>query len=145
MDGSHDIGGDRIACGRLRDAKIRDLHLSVSGDDDILRFNIPVYDMISVRGFKSHGDLQRDGDRLLIAEAPSLGNVILESDSVHQFHYYVIDSLFFADVVHVDDIGVHQACCGLRFNAEFRDKICVLRKLLLENLDCYKAVQGVIF
>ena len=145
MNGSHDIGSDRITGSRLRDSEVRYLYLSVPGNNDILRFDIPVDDMVPVRDFKAHGNLQGDRNGFLVTEPSPLCYIILESDPVHQFHYDVVDALFLAYVVNIDDIGVHQACCRLRLYTEFRYEIGVLRKLLLEHLDRHIAVQSVIF
>ena len=145
VDGSHDIGGDRITGSRLRDSEVRDLHLSVPGNNDVLGFYISVYDMVSVRDFKAHGNLQSDRNGFLVSKPSPLCDIILESDPVHQFHYDVVNALFLADVIDIDDIGVHQAGCRLRLYTEFRYEIGVLGKLLLEHLDRNIAVQSVIF
>ena len=145
MDRSHDIGCDRVACGSLRDSEVGDFHLSVSGNYDILGLDVSVYDMVSVSDFKAHGNLQSDRNGFLVAEPSPLCDIILESDPVYQLHYDIVDPLFLAYVVDIDDIGVHQARCSLRLYAELRNEIGVLRKLLFEYLNRHVAVQSVIF
>ena len=145
MDRPHDIGGDRITGGRLGDSEISDLHLALAGDDDVLGLDVPVYDMVPVRRFKAHRDLQSDRHSFFIAQTSPLRYIILERDSVHKFHYDVVDSLLFAYIVNIDDIGMHEACRGLCFHSEFRNEIRVLRKLLLEYLYRNIAVECMIF
>ena len=64
VDGSHyrcrihGLGGDGS-----RDPEIRDLHLAVHGNQHILRFDVPVDDMLLVGSLDPGGNLDRDPDR----------------------------------------------------------------------------------
>ena len=145
MNRAHHIRGDRVTGCRLSDTKIRDLNLSLTGNDDVLGLNIPVNDVVAVRRLQSHGDLQRDRNRLFVAETASLRDIALERDPVHELHDNIINPFFLADVIDVYDIGMHKTRCSLCLYAEFRDKIRVLRELLLEHLDRHIAVQCVVF
>ena len=145
MDRPHDIGGNGIAGGGLRDSEVRHLDFAFFGNDDILRLDIPVDNMAPVGSRQAHGDL--DGNRYGLAGGKSLPllNIPLERDAVHQFHDNVVGALFLADIINIDDIGVHQAGCGLRFYTELGDERRVLRKLLFEHLYSHHAVEPVVF
>ncbi len=65
VDRPHHIGGNGIARCRLRDAKIRYLYFSLFGDNDILRFDVPMYDMIVMCRLDSHCHLDCDTDGFL--------------------------------------------------------------------------------
>ena len=144
VHGSHDIGSDRVAGRRLGNTEIRDLDLSFAGNDDILRLDISVDNVVSVGRFESHGDLQSDRDRLFIAQISLLAYVIFQCDAVHKFHDNIVNALFLTDVIDIYDIGMHQACRSLRLHPEFGYKIRVFRKLLLQDLDRHITVQCVV-
>ena len=144
VHGSHDIGRDRIAGRGLGYAKIRDLDLSFSGNDDILRLDISMDNVVSMRRFQSHGDLQCDRHRLFVAQLSFFANIIFQRNAVHEFHDNIINALFLTDVIDIYDIGMHQACRSLRLHPEFGYKIRVFRKLLLQDLDRHITVQCVV-
>ena len=51
---SHYIGSDRIAGRCLGNTEIRYFYFAVFGNNDILRFDIPVNNMIIMRSLNSH-------------------------------------------------------------------------------------------
>ena len=59
------IGGRRVAGGRLRQAEVEDLHDAVRRDLDVRRLQIAVHDALLVRGFERLRDLSRDGQRFV--------------------------------------------------------------------------------
>ena len=74
MDGSHHIGSDGVAGGRLGNAEVGDFHLSVLGDHNILGLDIPVDDMIVVGCLDPHAHL--DGLRKPTRKAATLRTAI---------------------------------------------------------------------
>ena len=111
----------------------------------VAAFAMPVYDMVVVRRLNPHGHLNRDADRLLDGQSRLLLDIFLQGNAFHQLHHDIVDSALLADVVHVDDIGVHQSRRRLRLDPELGHKIRVLPELLLHHLDRNKTIQLVIF
>ena len=65
MHRTHYARADRL-CGRRRagNAEICHFNFAIFGNDNILGFNIPVYDMLVMGSLKSGHHLDRDADRL---------------------------------------------------------------------------------
>ena len=144
VDRPHDIGCDRVAGGGLGDAEVRHLDLALLGNNDILRFDIPVDDVVAVGCRQSHRDL--DGDRHGLARYKPFFflNIALERDPVDQLHDDVVGAFFLAHIIDIDNIRVHQTGSRLCFHAEFGYKRRVLGKLLFEHLDSHHAVEPVV-
>ncbi len=118
MDASHDVGTDRIGGGCLRDTKVGKFYFSVCGNDDILRFDIPVNDVPVVCRLKTKGNLNRDAGCLFDAQFSLSVNVILQSDAFDKLHDDIVDAAVLPDIVHVDNVRMGQSCCGLCLRAE---------------------------
>ena len=127
---SHHIGSNRVAGGCLGNSEIRYLYLTFLGNNNILRLDIAVNNVIIVGSFYPHADLNGDTDGLFYRKSGFLLNVFFESDSLHQFHYNIVDSLFLSYIIHIHDIGMCQPCCCLCFNPEFRNKVGIFTEFL---------------
>ena len=118
VDGSHHIGGNGITGGCLGNTKVRHLYLPIPGDNNILRLDIPMNNMIVMGSLNSHTNLYRNADCLFKRQPRLFFNIFFERDPFHQLHYNIIDIIFFANIIHVYYIGVHQPCRRLCFRAE---------------------------
>ncbi len=83
MDASHNIGGNSIAGCRLGNAEIRYLYLAILGNNNILRLNISVYNMVVVGGFNPHGNLNGDTDCLFNGETGFFLNIVFQGNSLY--------------------------------------------------------------
>ena len=77
MDTSHDIGGNGIAGSRLCNTEIRHLYFPFLGNNDVLRFNVPVYDVVVVGRFYTHAHLNGNAHCLFYRESCFLFNILL--------------------------------------------------------------------
>ena len=118
MHASHDIGRDRIAGGGLRNTKIRHLYLAFLGNNDILRLDIPVDNVIVMCRLYSHGNLNGNAHRLLDGKSGLLLYIFFEGNSLHKFHDNVVILAFLAHIINIDDIGVHKSRRRLGFDSE---------------------------
>ena len=96
--------------------------------------------MVVVRRLDAHARLDRDADRLPDGKARLFLDIFFQRDPFHELHHDIINPVVLANVVNVDDIGMHQARCRLRLHPEFGNKIRVFGKLLLQHLHCHMAV-----
>ena len=119
MNGSHHIRGNRITGRCLGNTKIRHLHLSFFGNNDILRLDITVDNMIVVCSLNSHTDLDGNTDCLSYRQSGFLFNIFLKGDPFYKLHHDIVNAVFLSHIVHIHYIRVHQACCRLRLNTEF--------------------------
>ena len=142
---SHYIGSNRIAGRCLGNTEIRYFYFAVFGNNDILRFDIPVNNMIIMCCLNAHTHLDGNAYCFLVRQTGLFLNVLFEGNALHQFHYNIVDSVFFPYIIDIYDIGMHQSCCRLGLNTEFGYKISILAEFLLQYLDCHISVQLMTF
>ena len=141
MNRSHNIGTDRIGGSCSGNAKICYLHLSVCGNDNILRLHITVNNSMIVGCLQSHGNLDCNTGRLFNRKLSFFCNIFLQGDSLYQFHDNVINAFIIAYVKYINNIRMCQSGCCLSLASEFPDKGFVLPKFRLQHLNRNKTVQ----
>ena len=104
-----------------------------------------MYDMIVMRCLKAHACLDGDADRFFYGKTCFFLNVFFQGDSFYQFHHDIMDAVFLSHIVHIHDIGMHQARCGLCFHPELGYEVCIFTEFLLQHLNRDKAVQLMVF
>ena len=120
---SHHVGADRVRRSRRpRDPEIRHLYFSVFGNDDILRLDIPVNDMLIVRRLNSGHHLDRDTDRLFRGKLSFLLYIIFQRNTLHKFHDHIVKPAILPHIIDIDHIRMHQSCRRLRFAQKLLDK-----------------------
>ena len=144
MNGPHCIRCIRIRGNRFRDSKIRHLHLALTGNNDILRLDVPMHNLIVVRNLQAGGHLNSDAGSLFDCQPALLLDIGLQRDAFHQLHDNVVDILLVAYVINIYDIRMRQSRCCLRLFLELTDEIFIFRKFILQHLHSHKAVQLVI-
>ena len=142
---SHDIRSDGITGSCLGNTEVRHLDFAVLGDNNILRLDIPMDNMIIMCSLNTHAYLDGDTYRFLVRQSGLLLNVLFEGNTLYQFHDDIIDSVLFPDIIDIDNIGVHQSCCRLCLDPEFGYKISIFAEFLLQYLDRHIAIQLVTF
>ncbi len=145
MNGTHDVRRNGIARCRFGNTEIRYFDFTFFGNDNILRLYVAVNDMVIMCRFDSHGNLNGNTDRFLDGQSRLFLNIFFQGDPFHQFHDDIVDAALFPDIINIDDIRMHQTCCGLRFYSELGNKIRVFAEFLLQHLDRYETVQFMIF
>ena len=75
MHRAHNVGANRIGGSGSGNAEIRDLHLSLRGNHNVLRFNVTMYNILVVGCLNAPSDLNRNADRLLVGELPLFLNI----------------------------------------------------------------------
>ena len=76
--------------------------------------------------FQSHGHLNGNTCGFLDGKLPFLGNILLKSDSLDQFHNDIINPAIIPYIKYIDNIRMCKTCCCLCFATEFTDKRCIL-------------------
>ncbi len=125
VDRTHRVCADRVGGCRARDAEIRDLDLSVCGNDDILRLHIAVNDALVMGGRKAHADLNGDAGCLPDGELALLRDIFLQGDSLDKLHDNIVIALVLADVIDIDNVRICQPGCRLGLASELRDECAV--------------------
>ena len=136
----HNIGTDGIGGCSPCNTEICNLYLSVCGNHNILRLNIPVYNTMAVCCLQSHGYLNSNTGSFLYGKLAFLGNILLKSDSLDQLHYDIINTLIIAYIKYIYYVWMGKTCCCLRFTSEFLYKSCIFPEFRLQNLNCHKTV-----
>ena len=126
MYASHNVRTDRIGRSCLCNTKVGKFYFSVCGNDDVLRFDIAVYNIAVVCCFKTKGNLNGDAGCLFYAQFPFAVNVILQSNSLDKLHDDIVNAAVLPDIVHVYNIRMGESCCGLCLRAELADKGFIL-------------------
>ena len=75
MNGTHGIRTDRLGRHRPRYTEIGNLHLPVTGNNHVLRFDVAMDDMLIMSGRNSLGHLNCNAYRLLYPEMPFFQNI----------------------------------------------------------------------
>ncbi len=116
MDRPHHIGCEGIARRRLCYTKICYFDLPFLGYDNILRLDIPMYDMVIVCRLDSHRHLNRDTDRFLCGESDFFLNILFERDAFHKLHHDIVDPFLLAYIIYIHNVRVHEPGSSLRLH-----------------------------
>ena len=104
----------------LRDAEVRELHVALVGQHDVLGADVAVDDIempavaitlgvgVGEAACDARDDEGREIDRNLAAELPVLLQEVLEIHTPHKFHHHEILSAGLPKVVGLDDVGMDE-------------------------------------
>ena len=129
-------GTDRIDPGRLGryssgDTEIRHLHLAVTRDNHILRFDVPVHNMLVMCRCQPLRYLDGNSNRFFNAQMAFLENVAFQRDSLDEFHDDIMKATLIHNVINTHNIRMGKPCRRLRLHLEFADEIRILAVLIL--------------
>lgn len=82
------------------------LYFSFSGNNNVLWFDIPVYNMIIMGNLQSCRYMNCNTGCLFDGQAAFSLNIILQSDSFHQLHHNIIDTVLITDIIYIYNIGM---------------------------------------
>ena len=141
VHGTH--GVRRVGIGRYRlcDSKICHFYFPLTGNNDVLRLDIPVYDLIVVRNLQTGRHLNGNAGSFFYRQPAFFLNISLQGDAFHQLHHNIIDVLLITHIIHIYNIRMSQGGSRLGLLLKLADKISVLYKLILQNLHRHKTVQ----
>jgi hypothetical protein len=131
----------RFDCEQLGQAKVDDLQLIISTDEDILRLQVTVHDSFLVCGDDAFGELKAELDGLFYrewtsAETPS------KRLPFEQFRYEIRRPVVGADVMNGDDVRMIEARRGHRFLLEPSQTFGIGRNALGDDFDRNIATQA---
>ena len=144
VDGAHHLRIDGVGIGYPGNAKIRHLYLAFRGNDNILRLNVPMDDMLIVGCFNPPAHLDGNADCFLKGKLPLFFNIHFKGDALHIFHNNIMDGILAPYIINIYNIWMLQPSRGLGFRAELRYEIHVLGKFRLQYLYPYKTPQGMV-
>ena len=137
----HHIGTDGIGGCSPCNTEICNLYLSVCGNHNILRLNIPVYYTMAVCCLQSHGYLNSNTGSFLYGKLAFLGNILFQSDSLDQFHDNIIYPIIFPNIKYIYNVRMCKPCCCLSFTSELFNKGCIFTEFRFQDLHSHIAVQ----
>ena len=118
MHGSHGIGTCRIGTCGFGNSKVRYLHFSFVGNNNILRLNVTMNDVTFMYRFHSGTYLQRDADHLFWRQLLFFRNIFFQRDPLDQLHYHIVKPPVHAYIIDIDNIRIHNSGCGLCLGPE---------------------------
>ena len=145
MYGTHDIRSNRIGVCSFCNTKIGKLYFTICGNNNILRFHIPVNNSPVMGCLQSQRNLNRNTGRFLDTQLTLSGNIILQRNAFYQFHNDIIQTVVISYIVYINNVRMRQPGCRLGFFSEFGYECGIFFELCLHNLYCYHTVQFVIF
>ncbi len=92
-----------------RDAEVHDVHPPVLVDEDILRLQVTVDHLQTVRFGQAPAHLSGHGDQLCQIERPRPPEQAHQIFARDELHRDVVESLVFADVINPTDVGMGDA------------------------------------
>ena len=125
MNRSHSRGTERLSGCGAGNPEIRNLHLSIPRDYDILRLDIPVNDSLLMGGCDPLRHLDGDPDGLLAVETALFQDVILKSDALDQLHNDIMKSSLIHDIIYVYNVRMGQSGRSLGFHLKLAHKSAV--------------------
>ena len=147
--GGHVVGGAEHAAGgrqalgleRARDAEVGDLGAPVAVDQDVLRLDVAVDELVLVRARQRPADLDGVGHRLGHRQPPIAPDAVLERLALHELEHDVGSAVVLPGVDHRDHVGVVQLGHGARLAPEALELVRVARDVPVHQLDGHPALE----
>ena len=129
---------------RASDAEIRHLGDAVLVDEDVVRLHVSMDDAVLVRECEAPRDLVHEGDGLVDRQGALPLAERLQGLSVDVLEDDELPALELAPVDHGDDVRVIQLRERSRLTLEALDVLRVVREVLVQDLDCDRALEHAI-
>ena len=97
---------DRMIRRSMRDTEVRHLCNTVTGDQDIVRFDISVHDTVLMRSIQGHTDLNNDRNSDLPVKMTILQDHVFNSNALDILLNHIADITFLPDTEYMNDIGM---------------------------------------
>ena len=111
--------------------KIGYFNFSFFGNNNILWLNITMNNIIIVGCVHSRTHLHGNANDFFRCQSSLFLDVVFQSDTFYQLHYYVVKPTVFSYIIYIHDIRMSKSSCRLSLRPEFFNKILILTKLFL--------------
>ena len=108
-----------------------------------MRLDIPVDDAHAVGVLQGFGNLHSEVEGLFPVEYTLLGHVLLQGNTLNQFHNDIIRHHRGRHIVDIHNIGMAEHSNSLAFRMEATAEILILQIVILQDLDGHQPVQPV--
>ena len=136
-------GEGGLGGGHPGNAEVGHLDAAVLEDHDVVGLDVPVDNPAAVGMLQCLGDLGGKVQRFPPVEHALLLHVLLQGDAVDELHDDIVHIVRMGHVIDIDDIGMREHGDGLGLGMEAAAKLCILRQLVLEDLDGHQPVEPV--
>ncbi len=99
-----------IARCRSCDTKIGYFYFSFGRYHNVLRLNIPVYNIFIMCRFDPASYLNRNTDRFFIRQLTLFFDICFKRNAFHVLHHDKVKAIFASYVINIHDIGMLQPC-----------------------------------
>ena len=124
--------------------KVSYFYLAFFGNNDILRLNIPVNDMVCMGSFHTLGYLNRYPYSFFKFQFAFSLNKFLKSYAFNKFHDYIMQAFIFSYIIYINYIRMRKSRRRLSLSSELHNKILVGAVFFFKNLYCYLSAKSVI-
>ena len=148
MNRTHDFvvsAYDGRSAYRLRDSEVRKLCDACIGNQNVVRLDVSMYNLIFMCEAECRCNLPRDADCLFIVDPTLFFNQLAERFSLYEFHNDEVDISLLSDIVNTYNIRMGKPCCRLRLSSEIFHKLRVLGKFRAQNFNRNISVQQTAF
>ena len=130
---------------RARDAEIRHLDISVGHDEDVVRLDVAVHEIVRMRLCQCTGNLFCYVECLCHRQRALFLDAFLQRTPRHILHDDVVTPFGDTDIVDIDDVGMRNARGSLCLALEASDELRVVLILLVQDFYGNRALQELIF
>ena len=141
---SHGHRTYRRGCNHPRNAEICHFYFSIIGNNNVLRLDIPVYNMMLMRFFNAHTHLDPDADHFFRGKPALFVNVILQRNAFHKLHDNIVKTSVLPYIINIYNIGIEKSCRCLCLGPEFPDKCFIFPKFFFQYFDRDIAIQHMV-
>ena len=129
------VGGQAVVAQRAGDAEVGDLGRALGVEQDVLRLDVAVHDLVRVRAAERAGDLDRVGQRLVDRQPAEPADAVLERLALDVLEDDVGPVLVLAGVDHAHDVRVRELRDRPRLAPEALQLVGVGGHLPVQELD----------
>ena len=144
--GAHDRArlGKSVFNGRTHgagNAEVGNLHLAIEPNQNVARLNVAVHHTVVVSNSKRGGHLNSNVARLIDRQFALVAQQAGKRSALHKLHCNEIGVVYFAPVVHGNNVGVRQVGCRLRLASKPLDERGIICKLRKQHLQSNRAIE----
>ena len=136
--------GEAVFNGRTHgagNAEVSNLHLAIEANQNVARLNVAVHHTVVMSYCKCCGHLNSYVARLIDRQFALVGQQAGKRSTLYKLHCNEIGVVYFAPVVHRNDVWVRKVGCRLRLASKPLDKRGVICKLGKQHLQCNGAIE----
>ena len=131
--------------GSTGNAEVCYLYYAVCSHQNVLGFDVPMYDMCFVCLRKGRCDLDGYINGGTGIERCFLSNGCFQRIPMNVFHNDIVDISIFAYIIHTDNVRVRKSCGRTCFRTETFNKFFIANKFFPQNFDGHITIQFLVF